>query len=118
MIEKTILDYLTDTLDVPVLMELPEIPSADFPAFPEGMVIIERVGGTVENRLNRASIALQSYGLTLYDAATLDEEVRAAMDEITAHTDISGAHLASNYNFTDTRTGRYRYQCVYEIFYV
>lgn len=118
MIETTILNYLNEALDVPVLMELPEVPSEDFPVFPQSLVIIELIGRTVENYVTNASIALQSYGATLYQAAALDEQVRMAMDRITETTGISGAHLASNYNHTDPDTKRYRYQCVYEIYYV
>lgn len=118
MIETVILNYLNMMLDVPVLMELPEVPSEDFPSFPEELVIIELVGKSVEDRLTDASIALQSYGATLYQAAALDEQVRMAMEQITEFTDISGVHLSSNYNHTDPDTKRYRYQCVYEVYYV
>jgi len=118
MIEETVLTYLNTALDVPVLMELPEVPSEDYPEFPDSLVIVELVGKSVENRLHNASIAFQSYGSSLYNAAALDEQVRAAVEAMPEHTDISGAHLASNYNHTDTRTGRYRYQCVYELYYV
>ncbi len=119
MIETTILTYLKSALsNTEVLMELPEVPSEDYPTFPEKLVIIELIGKSVENRIQDASIALQSYGPTLYEAALLDEQVRQAMDVIADSTEISGAHLASNYNFTDPETGRYRYQCVYEVFYV
>lgn len=119
MIETTILTYLKTALsNTEVLMELPEVPSEDYPAFPDKLVVIELIGKSVENRIHDSSIALQSYGKTLYDAASLDEQVRQAMDAIAESTGISGSHLASNYNFTDARTGRYRYQCVYEVYYV
>ena len=118
MIETVVLNYLNSVLEAPVLMELPEVPSEDYPTFPDQLVIIELVGKSVTNHVKNASIALQSYANTLYNAAALDELVRAAMDDIAVSTDLSGAHLASNYNHTDTRTGRYRYQCVYELYYV
>lgn len=119
MIETTVLNYLKSALDdVTVLMELPEVPSADYPSFPEKLVVVELVGRRVTDRLQRASIALQSYGTTLYNAALLDEQVRAAMDAIPGSTDVAGAHLASNYNFTDPETKRYRYQSVFELYFV
>lgn len=118
MIEKTIRDYLIDVLDVPVEMELPEVPSSDYPSFPASLVIIEKVGGTKTNHVSNASIAFQSYGRSLEAAAALDEVVREAVEDIVNHTDISGVRLASNYNFTDVTTKRYRYQCVYEVYYV
>lgn len=111
MIEKTVLDFMNEALDVPVLMEIPDDPKGPF-------VVIERVGGSRTNLIYDTSLAFQSYSLTsLYEAAVLDEQVRAAADRLPELTQISGVSLASNYNFTDTRTKRYRYQCVYEIYH-
>lgn len=119
MIEKTILDYLEEQLTpVPVLMELPEVPSADYPTFPDALVVIEKVGTSRTNRVECASIAFQSYANTLYNAAALDDLVKAAVDKMATLTNICGVYLASNYNHTDTRTKRYRYQCVYDIYFI
>lgn len=119
MIEETILTYLSGALDVPVLMELPEVPSEDYPVFPDRMVLIERVGTKMTNHVVIASFAFQSYSCSrLYDAASLDEEVREALEDLPELPEIGSVHLESNYNFTDTRTKRYRYQSVYEIRYI
>ncbi len=119
MIEKTVYDYLKTRLDVPVLLELPEVPSEAYPEFPEVLVLIEKVGESERNHVHTASVALQSYSTkSLYEASFLDETVRGVMDSITELDEVGGASLASNYNFTDTRTKRYRYQCVYDITFV
>lgn len=119
MIESTVYEYLTSELSVPVLMELPEVPSEAYSTMPDQFVVLEKVGESIINHVRSASIAIQSYSLTsLYDAASLDETVRSFMDEMAAHTDVSSCRMASNYNFTDTRTKRYRYQCVYTISFV
>lgn len=119
MIEHTVLNYLKENIGVPVLMELPEVPSEDFPEWPEQFVVIEKIAGTRRNFVNNTSMAFQSYSTErLEDAALLDEQVRAAMDNIIELDTIGGVRLASNYNFTDSRTKRYRYQCVYEIYYI
>lgn len=121
MIEKTVYDYLAGALDgVPVFMELPEVPSTDYPVFPEACVLIEKVGESVRNHVHTSSVALQSYSTkSLYEAAALDESVRDAMDIMAEEVDdISRCHMESNYNHTDTRTKRYRYQCVYDITFV
>lgn len=119
MIETTILEYLGNELDVPVLMELPEVPSGDYSEWPSEFVIIEKVGSSISNRLYRDSIALQSYSLSsLYNAASLDEEVRRVIEEIPEDTGVDAAKMQSNYNFTDTKTKRYRYQSVYDIYHV
>lgn len=119
MIEETILNYLSSKLDVPVMMELPEVPTEDFPVWPDKFVVIERVGTNRINHVKQVSFAFQSYSMSrLYDAVALDDEVKEAMDEIIELPEIGGVRLASNYNHTDTRTKRYRYQCVFDISYV
>lgn len=119
MIEKTVLNYYKSALaPVPVLMELPEVPSEDFPTMPTSFVIIQKVGGSARDHINTASIAFQSYSTeSLLKAAELDEAVRNALPGILANNDIGGLKLASNYNFTDTRTKRYRYQCVVDFYF-
>ena len=118
MIEKIVLEYLSERMSVPVLMELPEVPSESFSSMPERFLVLEKVGGNEADHIDDASIAIQSYSLnSLYGAAQLDEEMREAMRGIVEVPEISGIRLASNYNHTDTRTKRYRYQSVFEIFY-
>lgn len=116
--EAIVREYLSEQLDVPVLMELPEAPSERFHKTPRRFVVLEKVGGGMADYIYRASIAVQSYSLiSLYDAAELDDAVKAAMLGIVARPEISGVQLASNYNHTDTRSKRYRYQSVFEINY-
>lgn len=121
MIEPVIMNYLASALNpnpgdsIPVLMEVPEVPSASFPTWPEKLVVIEKVGGGKENHIPSASFAVQSYGTSLYKAAELDEAVRDAMDDITSLDSISSCRLASNYNHTDTTMKMYRYQSVFDI---
>ena len=118
MIEEIVLNYLTEQLEVPVMMEYPEVPSEDYPQTPDSFVVIERVGGSRNDRVQSASLAFQSYGKSLYDAAALDSNVRAAMDDIVVLNEVGGVRLSSNYNHTDPRTKQYRYQCVYDIYFV
>ena len=115
MIEQIVLEYLTEHMDVPVFMELPEVPSEDYPTMPERFIVLEKVGGGLNDYIDSGSVAVQSYSLnSLYEAACLDEEMRAVMFGILELDDISEVRLASNYNHTDVRTKRYRYQSVFE----
>ena len=115
MIEQIVLEYLSEHIDVPVFMELPEVPSEDYPTMPERFILLEKVGGGLNDHIDSGSIAVQSYSLnSLYEAACLDEEMRAVMFGILERDDISEVRLASNYNHTDIRTKRYRYQSVFE----
>ena len=115
MIEQIVLEYLTEHMDVPVFMELPEVPSEDYPTMPERFILLEKVGGGLNDHIDSGSVAVPSYSLnSLYEAACLDEEMRAVMFGILELDDISEVRLASNYNHTDVRTKRYRYQSVFE----
>ena len=105
MIEKIILDYLGEHLDVPVYMEEP----ADKPS---SYVLIERTGSSETNLIETTTLALQSYGASLYDAAALNMEVKALIKQAVELPTISAVYINSDYNFTDTETKRYRYQCV------
>ena len=105
MIEVTILRYLSEHLDVPVYMEEPEDP-------PKSYVLIERTGSQETDCIETTTLAIQSYGEMLYDAASLNMEVKAVIKNATELPTVSAVYINSDYNFTDTETKRYRYQCV------
>ena len=109
MIEKTILDYLNGVLSVPCYMERPDV------QIPTSYVVIEKTGGTIINQVERATLAVQAYAGTMYDAATLNEAVKAAMLNSISLGSISSCKLNSNYNYTDTSTKQYRYQSVWDV---
>lgn len=112
MIEKIVLDYLSAALDVPVYTELPETDT------PNSFVVIEKVGGSITDYIRFATIAIQSYSLiSLYSAAELNETVHGVMDVMADNTDVSKSQMTADTNFTNTSTKRYRYQCLYNIFY-
>ena len=105
MIEKTILDYLGDHLSVPVYMEEPINKPASY-------VLIERTGSSESDLIESTTLALQSYGASLYDAAVLNMAVKAQIKQAVELPSVSAVYINSDYNFTDTETKRYRYQCV------
>lgn len=110
MIEKIVLDYLNDALAevAPVYMEEPLDK-------PERYFLIEKTGSGSSNHVYSATIALQSYAESLYEAAVMNEESKEAMLNIIVLDDIGSCRLNSDYNFTDTSTKRYRYQSVWDI---
>ena len=110
MIEITIKDYLNRVLSAPAYLEHP-----DGEAVPAKHVMVEKVGSDRTDHINSASIALQSYGASLYEAMSLNEEVKAAMDAITSLKEIGSSSLDSDYNFTDTDVKKYRYQALFDI---
>lgn len=110
MIEKLILDYLNSE-GVTALMEIPE--GGGTPPF----AIIQKTGGGEENRLRHATVAIQSYGASMYDAASLNERIVALMDGLAALPEVSACRLNSDYNYTDTTKMQYRYQAVFDVVY-
>lgn len=111
MIEKVLLDYLSEQLSVPVYMERPL-------DLPDQFVILERTSTSELNKIRSCMMACQSYDRnSLAGAAALNEEVVAAMDQAILLPSISRCKLNNAYNFTDTATKEYRYQAVYDITY-
>ncbi|HGA1413441.1 TPA: hypothetical protein ACIRJW_000502 [Streptococcus suis] len=110
MIEVITLNFLTEHLSAPVYAEHQE-------NMPERFVIFEKTSGGKKNHLNQATLAIQSYGQSLEEAAFLNEEVKQAVEKMAALPSISRVELNSDYNFTDTETKRYRYQAVVDFIY-
>ena len=107
MIAKTLLDYLSSVLDVPVVMEAPD-QVTDY-------VLIDQTGSSRMNHITTTTLALQSYGATLYEAMLLNKEVEEAMDGFAELGEVTRVELNTDYNFTNTATKQYRWQAVYNI---
>ena len=110
MIEKTVLDHLNGA-GIRALMEIPE--GGGTPPF----CIVQRTGGGEENHIRRATIAIQSYGETLFRAAELNERVVETMEDLPELPEIAACELNSDYEFTDTAKKQYRYQAVFDVVY-
>lgn len=111
MIELTILNYLNSELSVTAYMEYPAEPPAKF-------VTIDKTGGGGDIHVKRATVAIQSYAESLYDAAELNETVKTAMLVINRKTNsVSHVELNSDYEFTNPSKKRYRYQAVFDMAY-
>lgn len=110
MIETTILEYLGRKLDMNVYMEIPE-------KKPGAFVVIEKTGSSRMNHIESATLAVQSYGPTLVEAAKLNERVKRAMNDAIELSSIGSVRFSTDYNFTDTSLKHYRYQAVYDITY-
>ena len=110
MIELLILEFLKEKLDVPVYLERPNL-------FVENFVFFEKTGSGRKNYLNNSTFAFQSYGSTLYEAASLNERVKQSLFDMETLNEISKVKLNSDYNFTDTELKQYRYQAVFDIYH-
>lgn len=110
MLEADIISFLADELDLPVYAEVP----ADAP---ESFLTVERTSGGFNDHISEATIAIKSYAQTLYDAAVLNEDVKATMLYGMTISSVTSCRLNSDYNFTDTAQKRYRFQAVFNITY-
>lgn len=110
MIEEIIIKYLEKQLDITVVTEKPEDE-------PQSYLLIEKTGSYRSNMIDTATIAIQSYAGSMYEAASLNELVKKVMESVTELPEISKAELNSDYNYTDKTKKRYRYQAVYDITY-
>lgn len=113
LIEKVINDYLNNLEDglAPSYTEMPK-------TFPGKCYLIEKTGDTRTDHVNRATVAIQSYGGSLYEAMVLNEALKDIMlNDLIQLNEVAGVKLNSDYNYTDTTTKRYRYQAVFSITY-
>lgn len=110
MIEIIIRDYLSSALAVPVYMEFPE-------DAPERFVVLKKGDTTRENRLETAVFIPESYESSMLEAAKLNQQVKAAMDELTELDEVSASDLAADYPAFDEKNKRHRYQAVYNVTY-
>lgn len=108
MIEKTLLKYLKENLDVDVYAEEPL-------KKPSKYVLFERTAQTNQYTIKTTTFAIQSYAPSLLEAAELNEKVENAMLNMNKLDVINKVQLNSSYNFTDVETKRYRYQAVFHI---
>lgn len=109
MIEKIVYDYLNNELTTPVYLEIPK-------AKPSKYYTIEKTGGDIENKIIKSNIVIQSYGKTLFEAASMNETVKGLMlDGLVTLDSISRVELNSDYNYTDPTTAIYRYQAVFVV---
>ncbi|MGL5684324.1 MAG: hypothetical protein ACRCXQ_00850 [Vagococcus fluvialis] len=108
MIEVVIVNYLNKYLSVPSSLERPDKSIKKF-------ILIEKTGGSKSNHISSATFVFQSYALSLYEAAVLNEELKQVVENMIELDEISSIQLNSDYNFTDTQTKEYRYQAVFDI---
>lgn len=110
MIELYIKKHLDQYLKVPVFLEHEE-------KMPNRFVIFEKTSGGFFNGIHSASVAVQSYAESMYEAANLNEVVKEAMFAMVQLPEIGSVKLNSDYNFTNAETKKYRYQAVFEMKY-
>ena len=109
MIETVLLNYLNSAgLSAQVYMEQPaKKPSAFF--------ILEKSGGGQTDHISESDFIVQSYGRTLYEAACMNEEIKAVMLRANTLNEVSAVELNSDYNYTNAESKSYRYQAIFVV---
>lgn len=111
MIEAKVISFLGTKTGLNVYAERPKTLGSEF-------ILVERTGAGMTNRIKRAVIAVQSYADSLCRAAEINALVESAMEDLVTVKDISKCELNSSYNYTDTETRKYRYQAVFNVYYM
>ncbi len=106
MIEIELLEYLERKLNYPIAYEYEGLKEC---------IILQKTGTANQNSVIVSTFAIQSYSTSLLKSAKLNEEVKKAMELFVEHPNIIKSKLNTDYEYTDTRTKKYRYQCVYDI---
>lgn len=110
LIESTIIEYLSGKLSVPVYGGMPSYPPASF-------VTVEKTGSRRVNRLDAATLVVESWAASIEQAAQLNKQVKAAMFDSVELDSISSCDLDTDYNYTDSVRKRPRYQAVFDLVY-
>ena len=106
MIEAILIEIL-GALDVPVFVMFPD-------TMPQGQfLVLDRIG--ITNHITSYEMAIQSYGSTALDAATLNELVIETMENAIADDRFARIHLDNSQMQTDTTRKLNRYQSTFEI---
>ena len=107
MIEEIIQNYLRENA-FPCYMSVPENPSGNF-------CVLEKTGSGCDAGIYTATLAVQSYGGSDYEAAQLNHHVVQAMQNADTLPEIVSCELNTDYNFPDTTRKRPRYQAVFSV---
>lgn len=112
MIEKIIVRYLKEKLDVPVYMG--ESPTNK----PQEYVVINYIDGGRINYIDAATFSIKSYSTSLQKAAELNALVKNAMYDIVSLKEVSSSKCGGGGQDIDTQTKTYAYECIFNLFYM
>lgn len=116
MIEEIVIGWLNSHLSVPAYGSEPDNQYPGNTARKQ-FAVVQKTGSGRSNKIRMATIAVKSYAGTLYNAATLNEQVIEAMDQIVELDLITAVRLNSDYEYSKESTKQPRYQAVFDIYY-
>lgn len=107
MIEQILQDYLRQNT-FPCYMSVPENPSGNF-------CVLEKTGSDYKEGVFRATIAVQSYGNSKFEAAQLNHYVIQCMLNADTLPDVVSCTPNTDYDFPDTTRKLPRYQAIFDV---
>lgn len=110
MIEATVINYLKEILNIPVYAEIPE-------KKPKNFVIVERIDSGDKDHIKAATLSVYSYGESLYDAASLDEDVKYAMKNMIILDIVSSCKLGGGGRNNDNANKLPRYESIFNVIF-
>lgn len=112
LIEQIVKEYLNTVFageGVPVYLETPK-------TLPKKFIVFTLIDRGKENRINEVTLEFMSYADSKFEAASLDETLREAMEEIVTYPDISCRFGGGNDN-PDNTLKKHRYRCYFNLYY-
>lgn len=110
MIEVTIREYLSDNLDVPVLMEHPKTSKKKF-------ILLQLADAGQTNHIDMATFFINVYADSLYDAAELKEKVKTLLFDAISLPGITKSTLGQDQAATDSANHLYQYNLTFNFYY-
>lgn len=113
LIEAIVISHLASELKTDnVFAERPADPPAQY-------YVIEKTSAGEKNHVSRATVAVQSISSgSMLEAAQMSKDAEKAMKRLISVANVSAVRLNSAYNFTNPETKEYRYQAVFDIYYM
>ena len=110
MIEVTLREYLSDNLDVPVLMEHPKTSKKKF-------ILLQLADAGQTNHIDMATFFINVYADSLYDAAELKEKVKTLLFDVISLPGITKSTLGQDQAATDSANHLYQYNLTFNFYY-
>lgn len=110
-IEQFVIDYLEDSLGIPVSGQIPDHPNPS--TDPHEFIVVQLTGSTMTDHIWESTLAIQSYSDTLAKASKLNTRAVRSMLDIITENQICRSYLNSAYEYTDESTKSPRYQAVF-----
>ena len=110
MIEVTLRNYLSDNMDIPVLMEHPQTSVKKY-------ILLQLADASIVNHIDMATIFVNVYADSLYEAAELRDKVKELLLNAIFITGIAKSSLGQDQAATDSANHLYQYSLTFNFYY-